>query len=106
MFDHETLLLNFIKIISDINRFLSVKIHSLTLKTIKGKLGEYILQLSQLQGEQKVMLNLTKQELADRFGVARQALSRTFTELENDKLIITKGKSIQILDKKKLSELE
>ena len=106
MFSNENLMLNFIKVISDINRFLSVKIHSLSLKTIKGKLAEYILQLSQQQNCQSIVLSLTKQELADRFGVARQALSRIFTELETEKMITLKGKCIEVLDKKRLAELE
>lgn len=101
------LLFNFIRIVSDINRFLSKKIHSLSLKTIRGKLAEYILQLSKMQGDaQNVIFPLSRQELADKFAIARQALSRSLSELEEDGLIEVKAKSITILDKIRLAKEE
>lgn len=107
MHQNEKLLHNFIRIVSDINRFLSTKIHSLSLKTIRGKLAEYILLELEKQGEEsKIIFSLTKQELADKFAVARQALSRSLSELEEEGLILIEGKEIVILDKNKLSEIE
>lgn len=107
MHQNEKLLYNFIRIVSDINRFLSTKIHSLSLKTIRGKLGEYLLHEEQRQGENlKVILHMTKQELADKFAVARQALSRSMSELEEEGIIQIEGRQIIILDKKRLSDLE
>lgn len=107
MHQNEKLLHNFIRIVSDINRFLSTKIHSLSLKTIRGKLAEYILLELEKQGEEsKIILPLTKQELADKFAVARQALSRSLSELEEEGLILTEGKEIVVQDKNKLSEIE
>lgn len=103
MLQNEILLYNFIQIVSDINHFLSTKIHSLSLKTIKGKLSEYILQQSdRIGGNRTITLTLTKQELADKFAIARPALSRSLSELEEDGLILVKGKSITILDRNKL----
>lgn len=104
MHQNEILLYNFIRIVSDINRFLSTKIHSLSLKTIRGKLSEYIIQQSiKTGGVDTIVLSLTKQELADKFAVARPALSRSLSELEEDGLILIKGKEITILDRKRLS---
>ncbi|WP_108822312.1 Crp/Fnr family transcriptional regulator [Dysgonomonas sp. Marseille-P4361] len=103
MLQNEILLYNFIQIVSDINRFLSTKIHSLSLKTIKGKLSEYILQQSdRIGGNRTITLTLTKQELADKFAIARPALSRSLSELEEEGLILVKGKSITILNRNKL----
>lgn len=105
MHQNEKLLHNFIRIISDINRFLSTKIHSLSLKTIRGKLAEYILKESDRQGgDATITLLMTKQELADKFAVARQALSRSLSELEEEGLISIKGKKIEILDRNRLLE--
>ena len=107
MQDNEKLLFNFIRIVSDINRFLSQKIHSLSLRTIRGKLAEYILQLSETQeNTQTVIFSLTRQELADKFAVARQALSRSLSELEEDGLIQVRAKSITIIDKMRLADEE
>lgn len=107
MHQNEKLLHNFIRIVSDINRFLSTKIHSLSLRTIRGKLADYILSESEIQKNQnKITLPMTKQELADKFAVARQALSRSLSELEEQGLISIKGREITILNKEKLSLVE
>lgn len=107
MFQNEQLLYNFIRIVSDVNRFLSSKIHSLSLKTIRGKLAEYILAESDMRGgDNMITLSLSKQSLADKFAVARQALSRSLSELEEEGLIQMKGRKITILDRRRLSEVE
>lgn len=107
MHHNQRLLHNFIRIISDINRFLSTKIHSLSLKTIRGKLAEYILQESKKQGgSASIKLALSRQELADKFAVARQALSRSLSELEDEGLITARGKEIVILDRVGLGAVE
>lgn len=107
MHRNEYLLHNFIRIVSDINRFLSTKIHSLSLKTIRGKLAEYLLHESEKAGgSQVITLTLSKQNLADKFAIARQALSRSLSELEEDGLILLQGKKITLLDKKGLSEID
>ena len=107
MHQNEKLLHNFIRIVSDINRFLSTKIHSLSLKTIRGKLAEYILVESKKQQSlNKITLPMTKQELADKFAVARQALSRSLSELEEEGLVSIRGREIKILDRERLSLVE
>lgn len=103
---NEKLLHNFIRIVSDINRFLSTKIHSLSLKSIRGKLAEYILNEANKQNSKKIKLPLTKQELANKFAIARQALSRSLSELEEESLIVVKGREILILDARKLADIE
>lgn len=96
----EKILFNFIRIVSDINSFLSTKIHSLSLKTIRGKLAEYFLQkLEEQGGKDIVKLDLTRQELADKFAISRQALSRSLSELEEEQLIKINGREIQIINK-------
>lgn len=103
----EKLLFNFMRIVSDINSFLSTKIHSLSLKTIRGKLAEYFLQLSENQGKKDIItLNLTRQELADKFAVSRQALSRSLSELEEAEFIEIKGREIKIKDRQGLRNEE
>lgn len=107
MHRNEKLLHNFIQIVSDINHFLSTKIHSLSLKSIRGKLAEYILQESdKIGGENTIRLTISKQELADKFAVTRQALSRSLSELEDAGMIIVKGREITIINKGCLSKEE
>lgn len=104
---NENLLHHFIQIVSDIIPFLSGKIHSLSLKTIRGKLAEYLLAQSQTQGGTKtISLQPTRQELADKFAVSRQSLVRSLTELESEGLIHIHGKKITLLNLAQLKEVE
>ena len=45
-------------------------------------------------------------ELADRFGVNRQSLARSLSQLEEEGIIRVDGKSIEILQPQRLSRLE
>ena len=99
---HEPLLFNFIQLVSDINQFLSQKIHFLSLMSLRGKLAQFFLKLHREQGSTRVQLAFTRQELADKFGVSRQSLIRSLTELEEEGLIAVAGREISLLDLRKL----
>jgi len=101
---NEKILVNFLDMISNRSQFLSGKIKFLNFKTIKEKLAQFILQSA---GEDKTetTLNMTQNDLADFFGVARPSVGRAIGELENEGLIYTKGRYVRILDKKRLSAL-
>ena len=101
---HDKLLANFLDMISNRSQFLSEKIKFLNFKTIKGKLAHFILQRA---GKEKssVILDMTQNDLADFFGVARPSVARAIGELEEAGLITAKGKSIKILNKNGLGEL-
>jgi CRP-like cAMP-binding protein len=43
--------------------------------------------------------------LSEYFGVARPSIARVIGEMEDEGIIITKGKTLTILDKKRLTEL-
>lgn len=106
MQENEKLLMNFIRSVSDINRFLSSRIRSLSLKSIRGKLSEYLLLLSGEQGNKnQITIPLTRQELADKFAVSRQSLIRSLTELEEEGLISVEGREVTII-RHNLLELE
>jgi CRP-like cAMP-binding protein len=102
--NNERILTNFLDIISNRSQFLSEKIKFLNFKTIRGKLAQYILQVS---GTEKIEITLpmTQNEMAEYFGVARPSIARVISELENEGIIITKGKHLKILDIKRLTEL-
>lgn len=101
---NKSILVNFLDMISNRSQFLSEKIKFLNFKTIKGKLAQYILQKA---GENKIEIHLdmTQNDLAEFFGVARPSIARAIGELEEDGFIQTKGKSITILNKKGLAGL-
>ena len=99
--DNEKVLANFLDMVSNRSQFLSEKIRFLNFKTIKGKLAQYILERA---GDKNnfVRMEMTHNELAVFFGVARPSVSRTIKELEDEGSLEVKGKDIKILDRNKL----
>lgn len=101
---NDKILGNFLDMISSRSQFLSEKIKFLNFKTIRGKLAQYILEAAN-QGKDEITLKLTQSELAEYFGVARPSIARVMSELEEEGIIITKGRNLKITDRKRLTEL-
>lgn len=100
-----SILVNFLDIISNRSQFLSDKIKFLNFKTIKGKLAYFLLQKA---GKEKssVHLDMTQNDLADYFGVARPSVARALGEMEKKGYLEAKGKDIKLIDKQALAGLE
>ena len=101
---NDQLLTNFLDMISNRSQFLSEKIKFLNFKTIRGKFAQYILQVAG-PDKSEIKLAMTQNELSEYFGVARPSIARVIGEMEDEGIIITKGKILKILDKKRLTEL-
>jgi CRP-like cAMP-binding protein len=101
---NDKLLVNFLDMISNRSQFLSEKIKFLNFKTIKGKLAHFFLQRAGKE-RSSIVLDMTQNDLADFFGVARPSVARALGELEEEGLLIAKGKNIKIIDKKGLGDL-
>jgi CRP/FNR family transcriptional regulator, dissimilatory nitrate respiration regulator len=102
---NDLILINFLNMISNRSQFLSEKIRFLNFKTIKSKLAHYILQIAEEKNSTDIVLNITQNELADFFAVARPSVSRALGELEDEGFLEASGKNIRILDKKRLAGL-
>jgi CRP-like cAMP-binding protein len=102
---NETILENFLILISNRAQFLSNKIRFLSFQTIKGKIAHYLLESLKNKETDVVILDKSQNELAESFGVARPSLGRALREMDHEGYIEAKGKQIRILDKRKLSEL-
>jgi CRP/FNR family transcriptional regulator, dissimilatory nitrate respiration regulator len=100
----DRILINFLDMISNRSQFLSEKIKFLNFKTIKVKLAQYILKKAG-KSEISVTFDMTQNELADFFGVARPSVARALGELEEEELIVADRKNIKILNRKGLSDL-
>jgi CRP-like cAMP-binding protein len=101
---HDLVLVNFLDMISNRSQFLSEKIKFLNFKTIKGKLAQFILQKAG-KDKSSIVLEMTQNDLADFFGVARPSVARAIGEMEEEGLIEAKGKKITVLDKISLAKL-
>lgn len=100
----EKILENFLEMISTRSQFLSEKIKFLSFKTIKGKLAQYFLQRSSKKNN-SFDLDVTQNDLADYFGVARPSIARALGEMERDGIIDARGRHILIRDREKMSKL-
>ena len=100
----DRILVNFLDMISNRSQFLSEKIKFLNFKTIKGKLAQFILQRAG-PDKKEIILEITQNDLADFFGVARPSVARALGEIEDEGLIEARGKKIKILDKAGLAKL-
>jgi CRP/FNR family transcriptional regulator, dissimilatory nitrate respiration regulator len=101
---NDLILVNFLNMISNRSQFLSEKIKFLNFKTIRGKLAQFILQRA-YDDKTTITMDMTQNDLADFFGVARPSVSRALGELEEEGLIEVSGKNIRILNRKGLSAL-
>ena len=99
---NESFLKGFMTFSSNRAHFLSERLKFLSTKTIKGKLAQYML------GRSKNMiftLDMSQTALAEYFGVTRPSLSRSLSEMINEKIISLKGKNGEILNLTQLKKL-
>jgi len=101
---NEGFLSNYLSFNAGRTQFLSNKLQILSVKTIKGKLSQYLLEQMKL-GSNTLTLDKNQTQLAEYFGVARPSLSRSMSEMVAEGLISMDKKQITILDVNGLKRL-
>ena len=101
--ESEKVLVNFINIISSRGQFLSNKIKFLSFTTIKGKLAQYLLDISVQTASNSFVLPHSQSQLSELFGVARPSIGRAIGEMNQDGILRTEGKRVEILDQARLT---
>ena len=89
--------------ISNKVQFLSEKLRLISLRTIKAKLAYYLLKES--EGEQSFHLKTSKQEIANLFGVSRQALTSVMNQLHDEEIIKMQRRKIEIVNRTLLKKM-
>jgi CRP-like cAMP-binding protein len=102
--ENQMVLQNFLNAVSSRTQFLSNKIRFLSFKTIKGKLAQYLLKLTN-DDRPVVELPISQTNLAEFFGVTRPSLARVFGDLEDEGIIKVKRRLITIHDRDRLKSL-
>ncbi|WP_026894182.1 Crp/Fnr family transcriptional regulator [Clostridiisalibacter paucivorans] len=102
---HELFLVNFLKSTSDKALILTDKINSISLKTIRERIIDFLIYEYYRQNSLVIELNISKKALAERFGIRRPSLSRELNKMRKDKLIDFNAKTITIKDFKLLNNL-
>ena len=87
----------YLEFVADHTILLGDKIKHYVNKTIRECVLEFLEYESKHQKSNKIILNMTKQTLADKIGVQRTSLSRELSKMRNDGLIKYDRKSITIL---------
>lgn len=100
-----TFLINFLQSLSDKALILTDKIKTLSLKSIRQCIIDFLIYESYSQKSNKIKLELTKKDLAEKFGVQRPSLSRELNKMRRDGLIEYDAYSITILDINTLTSL-
>ncbi|PRR80466.1 Crp/Fnr family transcriptional regulator [Clostridium vincentii] len=89
---------NFLESLSDKTLILTDKIKSLSMKTIRQCIIDFLIYESYSQNSKTIKLELTKKELAEKFGIQRSSLSRELNKMRIDGLIEYDAYSITIVE--------
>lgn len=98
----EKIRMNFIRVLSNIDVFLTEKMKFLSLFSVREKVATLLLQRAREQQTNEVLLERSRQEIADSFGIQKFSLIRALAEFERDGAIKVNGKRITIIDKSKM----
>lgn len=102
---NKNFLLGFLQSLSSKALILSSKIMSLSMKTLRQCIIDFLLFEYYAQNSLDIKLNMTKKDLAEKFGVQRSSLSRELNKMKKDGLIDFNAKYIFITDINKLNKL-
>lgn len=90
---------------------LSVRVRMFTNKVgIQGsrvsiRLASYILHRAKFAGSDTFDLGMSREEMANMMGIVRETLSRSLSRLVSDQIIAVSGRTITILDRKRIETL-
>ena len=98
----EQIRMNFIRILSNIDVFLTHKMKVLSLFTVREKVAYLLLVLSKEQQSLEIHLQRSRQEIADSFGIQKFSLLRVLSDFEKEGALEINGKVITIIDRQKL----
>lgn len=95
-------LITFLQSLSNKTLILADRIRTLSFKSLRKSIIDFLVYESYAQKSNKIKLGLTKKNLAEKFGVQRTSLSRELNKMREDGLIEYDAYSITILDKDSL----
>lgn len=87
-----------LKVISDRTLVLTDKINTISPRSIRKKVIDFLTEEYRLQGSQIIVLGISKKELAERLGMQRSSLSRELARMKTDGMIVYDTRTITIRD--------
>jgi len=102
-----SLVMNMLAVLSMRLRRFAGQIENLSLKEVPARLAGYLIYLSEEQkSPDKVVLEISKGQLASLLGTIPETLSRIFAKMSEEGLIKVNGKEIELLDREGLEQKE
>jgi len=101
MANNKQLLTNFLTMNADLTFFLTNKLQMISLKSLRKKLATFFLEKTTVEKE-TFTLKHSRTQLAEYFGVQRQSLARSMKEMEEDGIILLKGRTVKVTDRNRL----
>jgi CRP-like cAMP-binding protein len=101
---HTTLIMNLLRILSNRGLMLNRKIEHMSVKSIRGKISSYLLELLRDSKGSTVTLPMKRHELADYLSIPRPSLSREMGLMRDEGIIDFDGSSVTVKDALKLEE--
>jgi len=93
---NEIFVLRFLENISENSQILNQKISIFKRKTLRENLEAYLIVLYEHQKVNPITLPISKKELADYLGVQRPSLFRELKKMQEEGLIVSKNKKIEV----------
>jgi CRP/FNR family transcriptional regulator, dissimilatory nitrate respiration regulator len=98
------IMFNFLAILSNKTQHLALKIKSIFLQNIEGKIASYLLDLAHENESNSFVLTKSQTWLAERFNVARPSIARVFADMKAKGYIEMDDHLIVILNPKALND--
>ena len=92
----QRLMKNYILLLSNIISGLTKKVRMLSM-TVREKICLFLMEQSRQQQTNNILLAMSRQELADHFGIQKYSLLRCLNELKQEGAIRVEGRHIQLL---------
>ncbi len=93
---------NFLSLLSNRALFLNKKMSYIALKKIRSRVSKYLLDIYSIQKNEKIVLDMNRDEMANFLSITRPSLSRELSNMRKEKIIDFKKNTFRILDYKKL----
>jgi len=106
LYQYPAIAINMLTSLANHARKLAQMVEDLSFKEVPQRLAVYLLDLSDLtNGDTVINLDVTKTQLAASLGTIPATLSRAFSRLSNEGLIVIAGSRVELLDRDRLQDL-
>ncbi|MDH7479543.1 MAG: Crp/Fnr family transcriptional regulator [Syntrophomonadaceae bacterium] len=102
---HQTLIQNMLRIVSERALALYKRVEYLSIRSMRGKLGTFLLEQYQKAGREDFELPMNRNELAEFLNVSRPSMSRELSRMRDEGIIDFRLSRMRIKDLKALRDL-